>query len=285
MPFSGTSSTHTEAYWTSHFEHILKPLIEEIPDLQTRRSQPLRGDILRQIIADLIVSSVVVADLTDHNPNVLWELGVRQSFRHGTITIAEQGTRLPFDLSAKSTLFYNRSDTVEWEEFRRRLKYALQDCLTYPEKSDSPVLESVTGRGTLFEIFNHDATIRRIDALLSEVRRNEEVFEEVYETANENLQKSGRSFVTNRFRSTATEFLLTNRYIEETSEFYEAAEEYYDAVIAYNYQLNEWTHDADTTEKWFVHEAEGGEDNSGRNVLREFKKRVEKSRKELMKRV
>lgn len=89
MPFSKTTDKHTEDYWTEHFERFLKPLIEENPGLEARRSEPLRGDILRQIITDLVVSRVVVADLTDHNPNVYWELGVRQSFQHGTVTIAE----------------------------------------------------------------------------------------------------------------------------------------------------------------------------------------------------
>ena len=32
---------------------------------------------------------IVVADITDSKPNVYWELGVRQSFKHGTIIIRE----------------------------------------------------------------------------------------------------------------------------------------------------------------------------------------------------
>jgi len=82
-PFSKTTDEHTKRYWTEHFKSFLKPLIDENPDLEARRSKPLRGDILREIITDLVVSRVVVADLTDHNPNVYWELGVRQSFKHG----------------------------------------------------------------------------------------------------------------------------------------------------------------------------------------------------------
>lgn len=105
MPFSETSEEHTEQYWTKHFKTFLKPLIEESGDLEVYRSKPLRGDILKQIIAELVVSPIVVADLTDGNPNVFWELGVRQSFKHGTITIAEEGTDIPFDLSVKGILF------------------------------------------------------------------------------------------------------------------------------------------------------------------------------------
>ncbi|MFH1483175.1 MAG: hypothetical protein ABIG98_02830 [Chloroflexota bacterium] len=99
MPFSKTTDKHTEEYWNEHFQEFIKPLIQEHP-LQPHRSDPLRGDILRQIVTDLVTAPVVVADLTDLNANVLWELGVRQSFKHGTITIAEdEGVRLPFDLA------------------------------------------------------------------------------------------------------------------------------------------------------------------------------------------
>jgi len=42
--------------------------------------------------------------LTDYNPNVFWELGVRQSFKHNTITIAEEGVILPFDVSSLKIL-------------------------------------------------------------------------------------------------------------------------------------------------------------------------------------
>jgi len=97
MPFSETTEKHTENYWTEHFEDFLKPLIEECPQLEAYRSKPLHGDILKDIITKLIISPLVVADLTDLNPNVFWELGIRQSFKHGTITIAQEGTKLPFD--------------------------------------------------------------------------------------------------------------------------------------------------------------------------------------------
>ena len=68
-----------------------------------------------------MTAPIVVVDLTDSNPNVYWELGVRQSFKHGTITIAEKGTELPFDLGVKGTLFYYPEDYIKMSEFRDEL--------------------------------------------------------------------------------------------------------------------------------------------------------------------
>ena len=122
MPFSKSSESHTEEYWTSHFENFLKLEIEKIPNLEVHRSAELRSDIIKEIIKDLYLSDFVIADLTDHNPNVFWELGVRQSLKYGTITIAEDGTDLPFDISTKGTLFYYPGDSKKKYEIFTKFK-------------------------------------------------------------------------------------------------------------------------------------------------------------------
>jgi hypothetical protein len=89
MPFSETTPEHTEEYWTSHFEGFLKPIVEEIGGIDVFRSEALRGDVLKKIILDLSNSDIVIADLTDSNPNVYWELGIRHSLKNGTITVKD----------------------------------------------------------------------------------------------------------------------------------------------------------------------------------------------------
>ena len=71
-------------------------------------------------------ADIVIADLTDHNSNVLWELGVRQSFKHSTITIAEVNTKIPFHFSHKGILFYN-GDHLNNEEFEKQFKKSLRE--------------------------------------------------------------------------------------------------------------------------------------------------------------
>ena len=147
MPISKTTVEHSEDYWRKHFETFLEPLIKECGNLEVFRSEPLRGDLVKQIIEDLCYSPIVVADLTDKNPNVFWELGVRQSFKHGTITIAEAGTKIPFDISTKATLYYYPKNHLKNEAFREKFKKAIKDCLSNPDSPDSQVLEVIPGRG------------------------------------------------------------------------------------------------------------------------------------------
>lgn len=281
MPFGKTTEEHTAEYWTKHFGGFLKPLIESAGKLQARRSEALRGDILRQIITDLVISTVVVADLTDANPNVYWELGVRQSFRHGTVTIAQYGTPLPFDIGAIGTLFYYPKNHLEMAEFEKRFGEAIDDCVTRPERPDSHVLETISGRGTMFEIIHREESIRRLDALLSELIHNETVLGKILETVGKNQKDKGnRTFPTVRFRLRATELLTTNRYLDQDTDFYTSAEEYQYNVLTWSDQLGLWGQSPGSTEEWFLEDLKAS---AVTESFQDFKKRVESAKKVLHK--
>jgi len=225
MPFSKSSDLHTEKFWTNHFENLLKPTIEEL-GVKAYRVETIREDILKKIINNLVTSPIVLADLTDHNPNVFWELGVRQSFKHNTITIAEEGTKLPFDVSAKATIFYNLSNEGEIVRFKLKLKEAIEDCIKNPEKPDSYILESISGRGSLYEIMRLEETRRRVESLIMETQmniRNHTVDKELISELKDfsNIPFNIRFTV---WRSRCLEFLLINRYLDEDDRFYKTAE-------------------------------------------------------------
>jgi len=240
MPFSETSEKHTEEYWGKHFEYFLKPLIEENQQLEAMRSKPLRQEILNEIITRLVTCSVVLVDITDLNPNVFWELGVRQSFKHGTVIIAENGTKPPFDIYAKSILFYYPNDYVENAKFTRDLKIALADCVDNPTRPDSHVLETITGRGTLFEIFCRDETLRRLDALLLEIDTNLFIIDRIYETIDNNTAKKENLTTLLRFGSASIKLLITERYLEADKSFYDSATECLGNIGIANEVLGRW---------------------------------------------
>ena len=242
MPFSQTTPEHTEEYWDKQY-YFLKTLIEENSEFIAHRSEPLRGDIVRQIINDLVVSPIVVADITDKNANVFWELGVRQSFKHGTITIAEQGTKVPFDIGGKGTLFYYPKDHIKMKSFTTKFKEAIKDCLSNPDRPDSQVLESITGRGTLFETIHRDEINRRLDAVLYECDLNLDCIKIINTLAEKNLksQIQDRRYAPFLHLSSKTiEFLVISRYINSPKEFYELSAKYLNSIDAINSTLMKW---------------------------------------------
>lgn len=264
MPFSQTSEKHTEEYWTNHYEKCIRLFIESGHPLIAERSSPLRGDIVRQIITNLVTVPIVVADLTDANPNVYWELGVRQSFKHGTITIAEEGTALPFDLGGKGTLFYLPTDHIKMQDFRSKFDKAIDDCLKNPDLPDSHVLEAISGRGTLHQILTRDESLRKLDALISEIKRNKVILTVMVDTCNENIEeakkalakkqrgKPDRKYSTGLFCLVAAEMLIVSRYIDADETFYETAEDYMGDLIAVNNQLLTWESSPDSFEPWLL---------------------------------
>jgi hypothetical protein len=256
MPFSASSKRHTEDYWNRHFEFFLKPLIETGNELEAFRSTPLRQEIVRQIVSDLVFSHIVVADLTDNNPNVYWELGVRQSFRHGTITIAEGGSKIPFNIASKSVLFYNPENHKN-EKFNEEFKQAIMDCLSHPDRPDSAVLETVTGRGSIYAIIHREELIRRVDWLVTENRLNSTLMGQILEAAYLGFQghfwNRTTAVITTRLSYSALDLLLAEHYLEEDSEFYEHISVLLAMIHTINHYLATWTYETSKMiKKWFL---------------------------------
>lgn len=270
MPFSETTDVHTEEYWNQHFEYFLKPMIEENNHLFAYRSEPLHGDILRQIISNLVTAHVVVADLTDYNPNVFWELGVRHSFKQSTVTIAESGTELPFDLGSKGTLFYYPNDHIKNEKFKRQFSKTIADCLLHPEAPDSPVLDTITGRGTLFEMMRRDEVVRRLEAITSEIKTNRFVMHKTIESTKKH------EIIYARMQVASLQLLVTERYVNADGLFYESADTLLLMLIVYNERLSRWYDNYNDCAKWFE------ENNSFVfGLINDFEKKLEPIQKEV----
>lgn len=270
MPFSETKPPHTTEYWRRHYDSYLKPLIESVRGLEAFRSEPLRGNIASQIITDLISADVVVADLTDHNPNVLWELGVRQSYKHCTITIAEADTKIPFHFSLKAILFYN-GDHLNNEDFEKQFKKSLKDCIKHPEVPDSPVIETLGGRGTLYSIVHNEENQRRLMALHSEIDENKGYLGEIHECCKKNktLRAKGKKpeMVSWSLRKPTAELLYTNRYLDLPEKDYRELARYLRHIDATNRRIEVWPTSAERCEKWF-----SANEKTFLNVIKDLKK-------------
>jgi hypothetical protein len=79
------------------------------------------GMIGDRVISDVIHAVLVVADLTDLNPNVFYELGIRHSTVKPVIHVAKFGTKLPFDTASHRTIFVDLADWHSIVECRERL--------------------------------------------------------------------------------------------------------------------------------------------------------------------
>ncbi len=98
------------------------------------------GSFIKDILASLLESYVVIADLTEQNPNVFYELGVRHSLSPRTILIAQSIDHIPSDLREYRTIVYDT--TLQGAAlFAKRLAKYLKQIFEEPHRPDNPVLD------------------------------------------------------------------------------------------------------------------------------------------------
>ena len=87
------------------------------------------GDINKDIINRLHKSDMVIADLTDHNPNVMWEVGLRHAFNKPIVTICKSDQKFPSDLISHRHIPYDLSDPDELERNKVQIKRFVETAM------------------------------------------------------------------------------------------------------------------------------------------------------------
>jgi tetratricopeptide (TPR) repeat protein len=129
------------------FSLVYRLLIKEAADqcgLTCIRSDlnPQGGYIMTNVLNDLANSDIVVADLTDLNWNVAYELGIRHALRKkGTILICNERhkSKLPFDIQSHAVIFYPEQWLTEMDDIIDKIKNAINNCQNGICQKDSPV--------------------------------------------------------------------------------------------------------------------------------------------------
>lgn len=104
----GDEGSPTREWSDLTFDYIIKPVVKEFG------YKPLRADhikesgmITTQIIEQLIESPLVIADLTNSNPNVYYELAIRHIAQKPYIQMIKNNQKIPFDITGMRTIFFD----------------------------------------------------------------------------------------------------------------------------------------------------------------------------------
>lgn len=102
-----------EGYDNEHFNHvyedIIKPACAETGYIAVRADEVKETNLIHlDILKKLIDAPIAICDLSTRNPNVLFELGIRQAFDKPVVLIQEKGTPKIFDIAPLRYLEYSK---------------------------------------------------------------------------------------------------------------------------------------------------------------------------------
>lgn len=107
-------------------KHIVRPVVEGFGYAVDRADDiDHSGQITSQVINRIADDDLVIADLTDLNPNVFYELALRHALKKPFVQIAEVGTVLPFDLQNQRTILFDHHDLDSVAEARERISNSI----------------------------------------------------------------------------------------------------------------------------------------------------------------
>jgi len=108
LPFSEKNPERPKGFFAEVLKSLITPAVDAA-EFEAHTANIKGSDIIHStIINELIDADLVIADLTDHNPNVLFELGMRMALDKPVVIIKAKGTGSIFDVDNMMRYFeYN----------------------------------------------------------------------------------------------------------------------------------------------------------------------------------
>ncbi|HEV2879717.1 MAG TPA: hypothetical protein VGX24_00300 [Pyrinomonadaceae bacterium] len=120
---------------------VYKPVCES-NDIQCQRADETLnpGVITKQICEGILDADIIIADITDHNPNVFYELGFAQTLAKPTIitNLDKPGNRFPFDIRAYTIIRYEQTP-AGMDVLTRKLDSTIKEVFEEIARVSNPI--------------------------------------------------------------------------------------------------------------------------------------------------
>jgi hypothetical protein len=119
-------------------KYIIAKALEEKYQVQRADDIKQPGTVTVQIIEQLLEAPLVVADLSDFNANVYYELAIRHAVKKPVIHLITKGQEAPFDVSQMRYVSYDITAPESVEEAQQELR-ANVEAIEKGEQSLTPI--------------------------------------------------------------------------------------------------------------------------------------------------
>ena len=162
----GESGTPTRERADKVYKYLIAPVCEDLGYKPIRVDHVNAVDNINETIINYLKTAhMVIADMTEHNPNAFYELGFRQALELPLVPIIESGGKLPFDVMMTRTTFYD-TDVSKIEESKVDLKSKIQSFENF--KMPSSRLDKSTTLESIDKKLN-----QKLDKILSLLERSD----------------------------------------------------------------------------------------------------------------
>ncbi len=123
-----------------YYESVYKPAIEKAG------LQPIRADaeifgagkIIDQIWSGIRSAKVLVAELTQRNPNVFYELGLAHALKKPVVLVSSNEADVPFDLHHIRVIYYDVNDPFWGQKLIAKVAENILSAIEHPEEAVLP---------------------------------------------------------------------------------------------------------------------------------------------------
>ncbi len=141
----GSEGSDTRKRSDTLFKHILKPVCESCGLDPIRVDHINSSDSITETIIDHLKNSeLVIADLSEHNPNAFFEIGFRTALNKPIIHLKSKNDTIPFDLASIRTFDYDLQDLDSVDELKSKLLKTVEvfDLDSQVEDSNLPISQN-----------------------------------------------------------------------------------------------------------------------------------------------
>lgn len=140
----GEPDTETRKRSDQILKHVIKPAVESLGYHAIRADEIDKpGLITSQVISHVVDDDLVVADLTERNPNVFYELAIRHALNKPLVQLIAKHERIPFDVAGTRTIHVDHTDLDSAARARNEIVAQVKSLEENPADTDTPISVAV----------------------------------------------------------------------------------------------------------------------------------------------
>lgn len=171
MPISDQGD-YPSGHFTKVYEQIIKPSVEDAGYEAYRVDENNICDtIINKIFSAIQECPMAICDLSNRNPNVLYELGLRQAYDKPVVLIQDDKTEKIFDVSGIATVYYKSTRLYENViEARENIKKAILATKEGKVNTFAKIMKASAADFSQIEVSQEDKTNMILEGIYNEIR-------------------------------------------------------------------------------------------------------------------